>query len=248
MEDGEIRIRVETKDIAESTKVLATTIALISESVKSEMLRSFHLKLKATELSRQIDLDRTFIEIETYQRLYEARKIRSLTILREQAAIARQLGIEYPISALSDAASSVGIEFQNSDTFINTKKSNLDPFESLFFLQGYRAIDTQIANLQQRAEGDYGPMIDEVDPLILKQARLQAYNFAAVLTPLLKEMPLNDADFKIVRADAYGIDFAPQDNKLLLIAIFGIAGLLLAMIYILLRHAIATREREANPA
>ena len=68
------------------------------------------------------------------------------------------------------------------------------------------------------------------------------------MTPLLEEMPLNDADFKIVRADIDGIDFAPQHKKLLLIAIVGIAGLLLAMIYILLRHAIETRKGEVTPA
>ena len=246
-EDGKIGISFETKDIAESTKVLATTMALISDSVKSEMLRSFHSKLKATELSRQISLKKISIEIETYKRLYEARKTRSLTIMREQAAIARQLGIEYPINPLKDA-STFRIETSKSDLFINTEKSELDPFESRFFLQGYRAIDMQIANLQQRVEGDYGPMIDEVDPLILEKARLQAYNFSEVLTPLLEEMPLNDADFKIVRADIAGIDFVPQQKKLLFIAIGTIAGLLLAMIYVLLTYAIESRKSDVNPA
>ncbi len=239
LEDGTAKITFETTDMAESVKVLSTTMALISDSVKSEMLRSFHSKLKAAELSRQIDLERISIEIETFRRLYEARKNRSLTIMSEQAAIARQLGIEYPINALPDASPPGFIDFQKSD---------LDPFESRYFLQGYRAIEKQIANLQQRAEGDYGLMIDEVDPLILEQARLQAYSFSAVLTPLLEEMPLNDADFKIVRADIDGIDFAPRHKKLLLIAIVGIAGLLLAMIYILLRHAIETRKSEVTPA
>ena len=84
--------------------------------------------------------------------------------------------------------------------------------------------------------------------MILEQARLQAYNISEILKPLLEQVPLNDPDFKIVRPDTSRINFVSESKKMLIIVMAGIAGLLLAMIYILLGHAIQTRKSEVTPA
>ena len=160
--------------------------------------------------------------------------------MREQAAIARRLGLENPVNALPNEPQSTGI--------INFERPDLDPFESRYFLQGYRAIEKQIANLQQRTESEDGALIKEADPLILEQARLQAYDITETLNALLEQVPLNDPDFKIVRPDTSRINFVSESKKMLIIVMAGIAGLLLAMIYILLGHAIQTRKSEMNTA
>ena len=160
--------------------------------------------------------------------------------MREQAAIARRLGLENPVNALPNEPQSTGI--------INFERADLDPFESRYFLQGYRAIEKQIANLQQRTESEDGALIKETDPLILERARLQAYDITETLNALLEQVPLNDPDFKIVRPDTSQINFVSESKKMLIIVMAGIAGLLLAMIYILLRHAIQTRKSEMNTA
>ena len=127
-EDGTVAISFHTTDRAESVKILSSTMALISENVKTEMLQSFHSRLEAIDLARQINLERISIEIETYAQLYAARKNRTLTIMREQAAIARRLGLENPVNALPNEPQSTGI--------INFVKPDLDPFGSRYFLQG----------------------------------------------------------------------------------------------------------------
>ena len=92
----------------ESFKVLSTALELISNASKDEILSSIQSKLEATRLSRKLELDRVAAEFEGYLRLYEARKQRSLTLLREQADVARELGIETPAYTVSLAATSLG--------------------------------------------------------------------------------------------------------------------------------------------
>ena len=84
--------------------------------------------------------------------------------------------------------------------------------------------------------------------MILERARLQAYNITETLNALLEQVPLNDPDFKIVRPDTSRINFVSESKKMLIIVMAGIAGLLLAMIYIILGHAIQTRKSEMNTA
>ena len=84
--------------------------------------------------------------------------------------------------------------------------------------------------------------------MILERARLQAYNITETLNALLEQVPLHDPDFKIVRPDTSQINFVSESKKMLIIVMAGIAGLLLAMIYILLGHAIQTRKSEMNTA
>ena len=68
------------------------------------------------------------------------------------------------------------------------------------------------------------------------------------LIPLLKQGPLNEADFKIVRTDVDQINFKAQSNKFLIIALSGLVGLLLGLIYIMLRHVVEMRSSMAKPA
>ena len=132
-----IRIIFKTSDTVESFKVLSTALELISNTSKDEILSSIQSKLEATRLSRKLELDRVAAEFEGYLRLYEARKQRSLTLLREQADLARELGIETPArKVLGEEVAELGLDF----------------FESNYFLQGYRAIEKQISNIEQREE------------------------------------------------------------------------------------------------
>ena len=103
-----ISIIFKTSDKVESFKVLSTALELISNASKDEILSSIQSKLEATRLSRKLELDRVAAEFEGYLRLYEARKQRSLTLLREQADVARELGIETPAHTVSLAATSLG--------------------------------------------------------------------------------------------------------------------------------------------
>ena len=160
--------------------------------------------------------------------------------MREQASVARQLGIDTPFS------------LKGTDSSLNIPnglgRQKLAPFESNYFLQGYLAIEEQIANIQQRVAGDDGAMMNDVDPLILERARLQNYNAADVLTPYVDQIPLNEPEFRIVRADLAGTRYERQTSKLLLVVLFTSVGVLLTIIFLLAQLAIQQRDSDEKAA
>ena len=239
-EAGHLSITFDTRDKAESNQILLTMLNVISDRAKQEMLRSIRSKLASAKTSRQLALERNATEITSYSELYEARKNRTLTFMREQASVARQLGIDTPFS-LNGTDSSLNIP-----NGLGSQK--LAPFESNYFLQGYLAIEEQIANIQQRVAGDDGAMMNDVDPLILERARLQNYNAADVLTPYVDQIPLNEPEFRIVRADLAGTRYERQTSKLLLVVLFTSVGVLLTIIFLLAQLAIQQRDSDEKAA
>ena len=153
--------------------------------------------------------------------------------MREQASVARQLGIDTPFS-LKGADLPLNIP-------VGIARQKLDPFESNYFLQGYLAIEKQIVNIQQREAGDDGAMMNEVDGLILERARLGNYNAADVLAPYVDQIPLNEPEFRIVRADLASAQYEPRTNKLFFVVLFTIVGVLLTIIFLLAQFAIQQR-------
>ena len=136
-EAGHLSITFDTRDKAESNQILLTMLNMISDRAKQEILRSIRSKLASAKTSRQLALERNATEITSYSELYEARKNRTLTFMREQASVARQLGIDTPFS-LKGADSPLNIPN-------GLGRQKLAPFESNYFLQGYLAIEEQIA-------------------------------------------------------------------------------------------------------
>ena len=101
--------------------------------------------------------------------------IRSLTLLREQADIARKLGIEIPAYTIPFSPR----QAQNHEV----PALGLDTFESYYFMQGYSAIEKQIDNIEQRDEDQNSAFVADIDQLVLdriiaekKQATTPQYN------------------------------------------------------------------------
>ena len=91
---GEISIIITTSNPSESRKILSTAVQAISQAVKRDTLQSINSILAAKEISQRIELERLSVDSEVSERVYEFRKRRSLTLLREQASIARALNTE----------------------------------------------------------------------------------------------------------------------------------------------------------
>ena len=120
----------------------------------------------------------------------------------------------------------------------------LGPFESRYFLQGYRAIEEQIANIEQRGESEYGSITEETDYLVLSKEKLRRYNLEETLSPLLDQIPMKDPEFRIVDADLSSLTYAKQSNNRLVVSIFTLVGLLISIFYILTNHAFQQRQAE----
>ena len=158
-EFGEVSITITSSDKSESLQILSTVVKSISQAVKQDSLQTINSILAAKELSRQLAIKKLSVDLEAYKRLYEFRKNRSLTLLREQASVTRTLGLENPVVSGDRNRTSTGV--------VNFERNKLDPFESSYFLQGYNAIEKQIANVKIRDEDDINLMTDNAEDLIL---------------------------------------------------------------------------------
>ena len=239
-EFGEIIITITTSDKFESLQILSTVVESISQAVKQDSLQTINSILAAKELSRQLEIERLSVDIEVNRSLYEFRKNRSLTLLREQASVARTLGLENPVVSGDRNRTSTGV--------VNFERNKLDPFESSYFLQGYNAIEKQIANVEIRDEDDVNLMTDNAEELVLAQERLARYNIVESLRPLIEDTPFHDPDFIIVQVDLTNLDFISQTNKVQLVGVVSAVGFLLSIISVLVGHALKQRDVETGAA
>ena len=233
---GEFSIVFTTSDKAESFKILSSALDLISTNSKSDILRSIQSKLEATGLSRKLELDQIAAEFEGYSRLYAVRKERSLTLLREQADIARELAIETPSYAISPAS--------RQAQSLETPPSRLDSFESQYFLQGYRAIEKQISNIEQREDSQNFPLVAEIDRLVLNRTLVEKRNILEMMTPLMQKLPLHDQDFTLVRVDLGKTKFESDGSRRLIAIFVTLVGLLITVLLILANAAIRRRSAD----
>ena len=239
-ESGEVSITMATTDRSESIQILSTVIGAISQVVKEDALRSIDSILATMSLARQMEIEKLSVELEAHKRLYELRKDHSLTLLREQASVARALNLEHP------AGNNV---LNQTSTGYGTLGNNLlSPFESAYFLQGYSAIEKQIANVEMREDEDMTLLNGQVEHLMLTHERLVRYDMNKILRLLISATPFHDPDFVIIQADLNGVGFVSQTNKAKLTGIISFVGFMLSVITVLVNYGLRQRDVEAGAA
>ena len=225
-----------TSDKAESSKILSSTLDMISSNSKADVLRSIQSKLEAARLSRELELGRIATEFEGYSQIYEARKKRSLTLLREQANIARELGIEHPTYSMQNSSRQAQI--------YDIPEVGLDTFESHYFLQGYRAIEKQIANIEQRNDNQNSTLFAEIDQLVLNRTLVEKNNVLEMMTPLMATLPLHNQDFSLVRVDLGKTKFESDGSRRLIAIFVTLVGLLITVVLILANATVKRRSAD----
>ena len=233
---GKVSIVFTTSDKVESSKILSSTLDMISSNSKADILRSIQSKLEAARLSRELELGRIATEFEGYSQIYEARKKRSLTLLREQANIARELGIENPTYSMQNSSQQAQIH--------DIPEVGLDTFESHYFLQGYRAIEKQIANIEQRNDNQNFILFADIDQLVLNRTLVEKHNVLEMMTPLMAKLPLHNQDFSLVRVDLSKTKFESDGSRRLIAIFVTLVGLLITVVLILANAAVKRRSAD----
>ena len=118
---------------------------------------------------------------------------------------------------------------------------SLGSFESNYFLQGYRAIDKQISNIEKREDNQNSNLVDEIDQLVLDRALMQARNILEMMTPLKQKLPLHDPEFRLVRVDLSSTTFESDGNRRLIVILATIVGMLIAVVFVLASNAMKRR-------
>ena len=73
-EDGNFSITFEISDKSENNQILSTTLELISEAAKQDMLWTSRSILGSASLARDLELQRIDIDFQSYEQLYVAKK------------------------------------------------------------------------------------------------------------------------------------------------------------------------------
>ena len=183
-----------------------------------------------------MELGRIATEFEGYSQIYEARKQRSLTLLCEQANIARELGIENPTYSMQNSSRQAQI--------YDIPEVGLDTFESHYFLQGYRAIEKQIAIIEQWNDNQNSTLFADIDQLVLNRTLVEKNNVLEILTLLMAKLPLHNQDFSLVRADLGKTKFESDGSRRLIAIFVTLVGLLITVVLILANAAVKRRSAD----
>ena len=157
-------------------------------------------------------------------------------MLREQANIARELDIENPKYSMQNSSGQTQI--------YEIPKVPLGTFESHYFLQGYSAIEKQIANIEKRNDNQNSTLFADVDQLVLNRTLLEKNNFLEMMTPLMAKLPLHNQDFSLVRVDLGKTKFESDGSRRLIAIFVTLVGLLITVVLILANAAIKRRKAE----
>lgn len=194
---------------------------------------------RSIETSLKFEIDEVTMATENaladYQIIIAAHRAR----LKEHAAIARQLGIA---DHQPGATAQVGI-----DISIENAISQPTQGRGLLYLRGYKALEKEIALIDARGKGAAAyPFIDGYAALAARLRELQSDKRLERIETGLALTPLADTDgFRAFNFDLETVIFEPTIAKRLIVILVTLMGGLLAVIFVLIRNALVTRQEQA---
>ena len=211
-----------------------TTRAILSEalqaseaSVRQTLLDQFTQLVKIRERQHQFVLQDIQLKLDNLIEDYEKESRNRIAFLREQANIARSLGI---------ARNTIETQTFQAGSSVVANLAGSQPF----YLRGYEAIEKEIKLIQSREQKEaYIPELIELEAQarIIEQDQLIK---RAVMA--FDETPIVQGDFVAARYEVGAIEFKSNIRPLLILALALVAGGFLGILIVLLRSAITKRK------
>ena len=234
---GELTFRTSDRELAIDILDLAFTTA--TENIRLTNLEAIADLKRSIETGLQFESDEVTREIENALSTYEVRTATYLALLKEQAAIARQLGIaDYQLGAATQVGIDISIENDSSET---------PSSYTTLYLRGYKALEQEIALINARGKGaDAYPFIPSYAQLFARKQtletdrRLERIDKGLALSPLI-----SPKKFKAISYDLDTVIFKTSTNKGLIVILATLMGGVIAVIFVLLRHTLVQRNQNA---
>ena len=234
---GELIFHTNDRELA--SDILELAFAAATENIRLTNLEAIADLKRSIETGLQFESDEVTREIENALSTYEVKTATYLAILKEQAAIARQLGIaDYQLGAATQVGIDISIENDTSET--PSRYSTL-------YLRGYKALEQEIALINARGKGDavyqyipsYAQLFERKKSLETDR-RLERIDRGLALSPLI-----SPEKFKAFNYDLKTVIFKPKINKLLVVIFITLIGSIIAAIFVLIRHSMVQRKQNA---
>ena len=234
---GELTFR--TRDRQLTLDILELALTSATEKIRLTNLEAIADLKRSIETGLQFELEDVTKEIENVVSTYEVKTATYLAVLKEQAAIARQLGIaDYQLGAGTQVGIDISIENETSET---------PSGYTTLYLRGYKALEQEIALINARGKGaDAYPFIPSYAQLFERKQtletdrRLERIDNGLALSPLI-----SPKKFKAINYDLDTVIFKTSTNKGLIVILATLMGGVIAVIFVLLRHTLVQRNQNA---
>ena len=234
---GELTFRTSDRELALNILDLALTKA--TENIRLTNLEAIADLKRSIETGLQFELEDVTREIENALSTYEVKTATYLAVLKEQAAIARQLGIaDYQLGAATQVGIDISIENETSET---------PSGYTTLYLRGYKALEQEIALINARGKGaaayqfipSYAQLFTRKQTLETDR-RLERIDRGLALSPFM-----SPEKFKAINYDLDTVIFKPSTNKGLIVILATLMGGVIAVIFVLIQHTMIQRKQNA---
>ena len=228
---GTLSFKTGNRELALAIVELALSSA--TGEIRTDNLAAIADLSRSIETSLSFELDEITAQIDNALANYEIETIARRALLKEQAAIARQLG------------NANGAAIASSTSGINVAVEQEQPL----YLRGYKALEKEIALIDARGTGaDAYPYIDNYISLAATKRALESDKRLQRIETGLAQTPLSDSErFEAANYDMGTVVFEATGSKRLIVIMATLMGGLLAVIFVLLRSAMIARQ-EAREA
>jgi len=209
--------------------VLAFVSDSANESVRQTLLKKFEISLSVAKQKKTFEIEDLSVQIDNVLSDYDRKISDRLEFLKEQAAIARKLGVaKNTIEAQTFSAQNGMVANVKTDT--------------PFYLRGYDAIEKEIELIESRKNKEAfanGLLELEQKKRALEQDKtLERAESLFALTPIA-----SPNDFSAVSVSVEATDFEYKSKRLLMLALALVVGGMIGVMYVLISNAVRNRRQ-----
>ncbi|NRP95503.1 Ferric enterobactin transport protein FepE [Marinobacterium sp. xm-g-59] len=221
-------ISYEGNDSKKWLAILRDVTDAATNSVQQNLIERFDTALTVAEQSKRFKLEDLDIAISNATADYTRKTSDRLAFLREQAAIARKLGVaKNTLEAQTFVA--------NTGVVANVKS------DTPFYLRGYEAIEKEIELIESREE--VSAFVDGLLKLEQEKRSLEQDRTLERAKALLESTPIKSAEpFIAAEFDVYATDIESKSKRSLIVALALVLGGMVGVMFVLIRSAVRNRK------
>ncbi len=225
-------IEFKGNDEEKAKEIFKVAFILAEEKVKSLLTDNFSNKIAITKINQHYLLEDIDRKIDDAIFTYDENTANRLAYLREQASIARSLGIAKNT-----------IEAQSFNTSSNTVVTTIQGDKS-YYLRGYEAIEKEIALIQEREEKNRH--IPELVNLYEKKRIITNSPTLERAEKAFNNSPLATDIFKAANTDLLNLETKSQKKPQLILALSFILGGMIGLFVLLVKNAVKNQKKSRS--
>jgi LPS O-antigen subunit length determinant protein (WzzB/FepE family) len=219
-------ITIQTRDPERARLVLRSALEQTNEVIQQAFQKKFSNRVEIARRSSTYQLEDLKVGVKNAFEDYDKQVRNRLAFLKEQAQIARSLGI---------AKNTIETQaFQAGSSILANIKT-----DSPFYLRGYDAIEKEIILLQTRPGRD--AFVNELIDLETKARAIEQNKLLDRVELAFTNSPLAGERFQSVFYELATLQFQPKLKLSMLLGLSFVAGIFFGFIVVYLRNALAPR-------